>query len=640
MRRIASHRLAGAALVALAVVGMASATRVALLWRARSSLELGPASLAALLGAGLVYDLAVACYLAVPGVLALVLMPQRLFASRATGWLVRAGGFALAYALLFVAVAEWLFWGEFGSRFNFIAVDYLVYTREVLDNLWESYPVGRLLLALVPVAALLGLWPLRSGWLAAWLRSSTPFRSRLAVGVPVLLVPLGFALALDDRSLTGFADHYEQELARNGIHAFFAALRRSELSYREFYPVLDEATAFQEMRELLRSDAGTFLTGDPRDLRRRVAPAGDERRHNVVQITVESLSAKYLAAFGSRSGLTPNLDAIAAQGILFTRFYATGTRTVRGMEALALSLPPTPGESVVKRSEHAKLPSIGPVFAERGYDVTFLYGGYARFDNMASFFSQHRFRVVDRASTPAERIGFANAWGASDEDLFDWSLREADRAYAARKPFFQFVMTTSNHRPFTYPEGRIEIPSHTNRNGGVEYTDYAIGRFLAEARTRPWFSDTIFAIVADHCASSTGRADLPIRRYAIPLILYAPGILAPRRVDRLSSQIDFAPTLLGVLNWHYDTAFYGKDVLHMGPDDERALIASYEALGYLKGERLVVLKPMRQEAVYQWDAATGEQRPAPSDPALVDEAIAYYQTAGELLEQSAGEPAR
>ena len=640
MRRIASHRLAGAALVALAVVGVATATRLALLWRARGALELRPATLAALLGAGLVYDLAVASYLAVPFALALVLMPQRLFASRAHHLLVRAGCFALAYALLVVAVAEWLFWGEFGSRFNFIAVDYLVYTREVLDNIWESYPVGRLLLALVPIAALLALGPLRSGGFAVWLRSSTPFRSRLVLGLAVLLVALGFALALDDRSFTGFADRYEQELARNGIHAFFAALRRPELSYSEFYPVLDEDAAFREMRELLRSDAGTFLTDDPRDLRRSVTPAGDERLYNVIQITVESLSAKYLAAFGSRAGLTPNLDAIAAQGVLFTRFYATGTRTVRGMEALALSLPPTPGESVVKRSDLPKLSSIGPLFSERGYDVVFLYGGYARFDNMASFFSQHGFHVVDRASPPAQRIEFANAWGASDEDLFDWSLREADRAYAARKPFFQFVMTTSNHRPFTYPAGRIDIPSHTNRDGGVKYTDYAIGRFLAAARARPWFSDTIFAIVADHCASSTGRAELPIRRYAIPLVLYAPGILAPRRVDRLSSQIDFAPTLLGVLNWHYDTNFYGKDVLNMEPDDERALVASYEALGYLKGERLVVLKPMRQQAVYHWNAATGEQSPAPSDPALVDEAIAYYQTSAALLERSAGQPAR
>ena len=639
-RRILSHRLAGAALVAALAVGVATATRLALLWRARASLEPTPAALAALLGAGFVYDLAVASYLAIPAVLVLVLLPQRIFASRLHGALARAGFFALAYALLFVAVAEWLFWGEFGTRFNFIAVDYLVYTREVLDNVRESYPVARLLGALVPAAAVL-VWLLeRSRWLPAWLASATPLRGRLTAGGAALLVPLAFAWALDDRTLTGFENRYEQELARNGIHAFFAALRTRDLSYPAFYPTLEGDAAFRTMRELLRTDAGRFLSDDPRDLRRRIEPAGAERRYNVIQITVESLSAKYLSAFGRRTGLTPELDAIADQGVLFTNFYATGTRTVRGMEALALSLPPTPGESILKRPEPDGLPSIGELFAERGYDVVFLYGGYGGFDNMAPFFSRHGFRVVDRASAPAASLAFANAWGASDEDLYGWTLAEADRAYAAGRPFYHFVMTTSNHRPFTYPAGRIDIPSHTNRDGGVRYSDYAIGRFLAAARTRPWFADTVFAIVADHCASSTGRADLPVPRYAIPLILYAPALLAPRRVDRLSSQIDFAPTLLALLNWHYDSAFYGKDVLHMGPGDERALLSTYETLGYLTPGRLVVLKPVRQQAVYEWDRRSGALRPLPVDPARVADAIAYYQTAGALVETRTGRPAR
>jgi len=629
LRRIASHRLGGAALAAALAMAVAAATRLALVARAHREIE--PGALGALLAAGFVYDAAVACYLALPVGLYLLVLPQRVFASRVHRALALLCLFALSYALLFVAVAEWLFWSEFGTRFNFIAVDYLVYTRELLGNLWESYAVPQILAALVPAAAIVvfALW--RSGWLAAWAGSQTPPRSRLVAGAALALLALGFAVGLDDRTLTGFSNRYQQELARNGIHAFFAALRSRELSYAAFYPSIAPDDAFRRMRQALGGEGARFVSDDPRDLRRRIAPAGVERRYNVIQITVESLSAKYLAAFGASAGLTPRLDALATQGILLTNLYATGTRTVRGMEALALSVPPTPGESLVKRPHQESLFSIGPLFGARGYDVVFLYGGYGYFDNMASFFSRSGFRVVDRSSVAAERIAFANAWGASDEDLFGWVLDEADRAHAAGRPFYHFVMTTSNHRPFTYPDGRIDIPSHTNRDGGVKYSDWAIGHFLDQARTRPWFADTIFAVVADHCASSTGRADLPIRRYQIPLLFYAPALLEPRRVDRLASQIDFAPTLLGLLNWSYESAFYGKDVLAMQPGDERALIASYQTLGFLKDGRLVVLKPMQQQALYRYDRHSNDLEAAPPDRALLDEAIAYYQTADALL---------
>ncbi|MGC4074575.1 MAG: sulfatase-like hydrolase/transferase [Nibricoccus sp.] len=114
-------------------------------------------------------------------------------------------------------------------------------------------------------------------------------------------------------------------------------------------------------------------------------------------------------------------------------------------------------------------------------------------------------------------------------------------------------MTTSNHRPFTYPDGRIDLPSKiSGRAGAVKYTDYAIGKFLREAENKPWFKNTVFVIVADHCASVAGKAELAVKNYHIPLVIYAPGgQIAPGRVEDLTSQVDYAPTLLGLLNWSY-----------------------------------------------------------------------------------------
>ena len=342
---------------------------------------------------------------------------------------------------------------------------------------------------------------------------------------------------------------------------------------------------------------------------------------------MESLSAEYLGSFGNKQNLTPNLDALSKESAFFTNCFATGTRTVRGMEALALSVPPTPGRSIVKRPDNENLFSLGSIFRSRGYDTAFIYSGFGYFDNMNHFFANNGYRVIDRSTVPKEAISFANIWGACDEDLYNWVLDEADRSYAKGKPFLYFVMTTSNHRPFTYPDGKIDIPSHSGRNGGVKYTDYAIGELIRKAKEKPWFANTIFVIVADHCAGSAGKMDLPVKKYRIPLIIYNPELLRPQRVDKLCSQIDFAPTLLGLLNWSYESQFYGKDILRMKPDDERALIGTYQKLGYMKQDLLTVLKPIRDVSTYRFDLSNGIQIPAAEDPDFVKQAIAYYQTA-------------
>lgn len=154
-------------------------------------------------------------------------------------------------------------------------------------------------------------------------------------------------------------------------------------------------------------------------------------------------------------------------------------------------------------------------------------------------------------------------------------------------------MTTSNHRPFTYPDGKIDIPSHTGRHGGVKYADYALGSFIDEAQKQPWFRDTIFVIVADHCAGSAGKTELPVKKYEIPLLIYAPSHIQPQRIDAMASQIDIAPTVLGLLNFSYTTKFFGKDVLKMDADDERAFITTYQKLGFIKDNKLVILGPKK-----------------------------------------------
>lgn len=632
-----SHRLSAVLFVIVPVLLLGLVVRLllcAITWSELSGLN----SVLAAFAVGFLNDTVFAFYASVPVVLYLLLIPQRLF---------RTGGhkvlsflfFACAYAsMLFVAVSEWVFWDEFGVRFNFIAVDYLVYTTEVVDNILQSYPVAALL-TVIALAALASMaFVSRTTAYKHWLISETPFAARGKVAVLLIAVPVMTTTVYAQKDMPHFDNRYVQEVAKNGGYSFFAAFRNNELGFRDFYQTADASLTEPRIRALVSEAISEFDHDPSKPYRRFIQAEGEERRLNVIQITVESLSASYLGVFGNDEGLTPNLDRLASQSLSFTNFMATGTRTVRGMESLALSVPPTPGRSIVKRPDNSGLFSIATVFRNKGYETSFFYGGRGYFDNMNTFFGGNGFVIHDQASAAADDISFTNAWGVSDEDLYAWVLDDADRKAAAGQPFYDFVMTTSNHRPYTYPAGKIDIPSHSGRKGAVKYTDYAIGKFLQEASQRPWFGNTVFVIVADHCAGSAGKTELPVENYRIPLMVYAPGLITPGVVTTLSSQIDYAPTLFSLLNWSYASEFFGKDILGMAAEDGRALLGTYQSLGLLQGATLTVLKPLSRAEAFHYDSATGTQSRIPVAPTAKLDTIAFYQTAADAYD-SRSEPA-
>jgi phosphoglycerol transferase MdoB-like AlkP superfamily enzyme len=625
--RLPTRLLPAAALAAL-LVALATLTRLALALRPDVAVAHGLLDYPRAFALGLMFDLAAAVYAVTPLVLWLALAPNRLAHTRPYRALTLAAVAAGAFGLLMLPIMEWLFWDEFGARFNFIAVDYLLYTHEVLGNIWESYPVGRILgaLALGALALTALLTP------RLWRASGAPLGWRAAGGV--LLVQAG-ALALaygivDSDFKRHSGEDAANQLAGNGLYEFFAANRRNELDFERFYATLPQAEALALVRE---SFAGAeWVRPELGGIERRVRGHGPERRLNVVVVTVESLGAEFVGAYGDARGLTPNLDRLARESLWFGNVYATGNRTVRGLEAVTLALPPTPGQSIVRRPGNEALFSLGSVFEDKGYGVLFAYGGYGYFDNMNAFFDANDYRAVDRRAIPAARIEFENIWGVADEHLFDQVLEEFDRELGARpgRPLFAHVMTTSNHRPYTYPAGRIDIPPGTGREGAVKYTDYALGRFLERARARPWFRDTVFVITADHGASARGGMQIPVEKYRIPLLVYSPAHVAPRRIDRLMSQIDIAPTLLGLLDFDYYSKFLGRDLLHSAPESDRAFVANYQTLGYLRGNDMVVLQPRRETAFrpLRGEAYAGTQA---GDPQLLREAIAFYQVASHVF---------
>lgn len=606
--------------------------RIALLVKAMSDISWNSSLPASFLW-GALYDFATASCFSIPLIIILAILPERYFERRWGRVLIHLLAFIVIYIMLFGFAAEWVFWDEFGARFNFIAVDYLVYTHEVVNNILESYPIPLILggIALLAVILHIALW--RTGLPRYWLdRAAEPTGRRYKAGAVWCAGAIAAVLLINQDWLPDFANNFNRELAKNGIWSFFEAFKNNKLDFKQFFPTIPIDSAFQFMRAELAEDGSVLLRPEERDTLRIYDKKGPELKPNVIQITVESLSAKFVDGSGEYANLTPNLSALISNSLVFDNFYATGTRTDRGMEALTLSIPPTPGRSLLKRPHNEGLFTLGAIFKEKGYDTAFIYSGYGYFDNMNYFFSNNGYRVIDRNSVSREDVTFANVWGACDEDLYRWTIREADSSFKAGVPFHFFLMTTSNHRPFTFPEGKIDLPSKiSGRRGGIKYTDYAIGKFLREASSKPWFNNTLFVIVGDHCASSAGKTELPVENYHIPLIIYSPGgHIRPFRIKTITSQIDYAPTLLGLLNWSYPSRFLGHDVLSISPDEGHALVGTYQELGHIEEGEFIILKPGKENVEYHYDFTSGSMKSEPLNLKSNEEAISYYEVADYL----------
>ncbi|MFK5952787.1 MAG: LTA synthase family protein [Desulfobacterium sp.] len=619
--------------ISIMALGSFTLLRTALFIRAWHSIDHGIFEWLYIFAQGLVYDIAFIGYFYIPFVIILLLLPNRWLNNMVGRFLSQITAFLVLYGLYFSTVSEWIFWDEFNVRFNFISVDYLVYRREVIDNILESYPVFWILPILFILTA--SIFFLVRPYFIKALAVREEFSQRAIIAISLLLIPCASLFFLNQSQRDFSNNNYTNELASNGPYQLFAAFRNNTLDYQQFYKTGNDKI----LSDLLIKEIGGQISKNNNkglyNIKRRIEASQSPKKLNVILISIESLSAKFLTRFGEQENITPFMDEWFKQGKLFTNFYATGTRTTRGLEAITLSIPPTPGRSMVKRPDNDHMYSLGKVFKDKGYDTAFLYGGRGYFDNMNAFFSGNGYRIVDQTSLSDEEITFKNAWGVSDEDLYNRALYEANKAHDLKMPFFFHIMTTSNHRPFTFPSGKIDLPSGSGkngsgRNGGVKYTDYALGQLIKKASDKPWFDDTIFVVLADHCASSAGRVGLPVKRYHIPLFIYAPKYIEPQEIDTLSSQMDVAPTLLSLMNFSYNSFFFGKDILAQD-FKPRAFIANYQKLGILEQNKLLILAPGKKISRVDINSKRPSLKNVQDVDPFVKKLMSYYQGADYVL---------
>ena len=612
-----------------------------------SEMDAHVGSLIKTFGTGFLFDIGTLSLFLMPFLIYLLFFPKKWYGSLVDKILTWFGFFLAILIIYFSFFGEFTFWDEFQRRYNFIAVDYLIYTYEVVKNINESYPLPILLSSLFSLVAITLFVCKKLGLFHKTFQNETTLKQRFFATLPWAAIGLIFGFFVTNDQADWSKNRYNNEVSKAGIYSFFAAFRNNELAYSEFYATISEQDAFVNLKNPYKTFGDTFIHPTKNEIYRTIKSKdtlSTKYTPNVIFICIESLSGKYLNSLGGDQNSTPVLDSLAQQSLFFSNLYATGTRTVRGMEAITLSIPPTPGRSIVKRKNNTGLFTIGEVFRQKGYDRNFFYGGDGYFDNMNTFFGGNGFNIVDRCrgflldadinvkrtNIEDDEVTFENAWGVCDSDIYHRLLKECDKAYKTGQPFFDFVMTTSNHKPFTYPDGKIDIPSGTGRNGAVKYTDYAIGAFLKDARTKPWFKNTIFVIMSDHCASSAGRWELDVDNYHIPALIYNLPNTTAKNVKTLCSQIDVFPTLISKLGWDYKTNLFGMDILQMGPDTERALIGNYRKLGYMKEGKVLVLGDGETVNFYDWNPVDNSLLKNPMDESFKTTAISNYQIADEL----------
>ena len=605
-------------------------------------LDFSLVSLFKIYGFGLYFDLAVSLFFGLMYAVYLWVLPSRFIGSIVDKVITYFIMSIVLFLSIFGFLGEFPFWDEFSHRYNFIAVDYLIYTYEVVQNINQSYPIPLILSFQIALIFLLFYSYSKFGALHATFGEKTRFLKRTLVVIPLLLATLFFGVFANNKQAQWSGNTYDNELSKNGVFSLFAAYNSNQLDYASFYKTIPDQEAYALLKKDLKQDDQSYMGKNYDSITRQIKCEGTETRPNIVLITIESLSADFLGVFGNEKGITPNLDALANESFLFTHMYATGTRTVRGMEALTLCVPPTPGQSIVRRPNNENLFSIASILKEKNYHLSFIYGGDGYFDNMNYFFGSQGFDIIDRNrgsllsenvkttrySIPDEEVTFENAWGICDGDIYEQALREANRRAMENRPFFQFIMTTSNHKPFTFPQNTIDLPNGS-RDAAVKYTDYALGKFLEQAKAKEWFKNTVFVIVADHCASSAGRWEINISKHLIPAMVYnLDG--HHEHINKIVSQIDLVPTVFGLLNWSYATELYGKNAVLMHPWEERALLGNYRTLGLLKGPIFTQLNDHRQIEQFQWNPET-KTMAALNKPidSLQDLTVSYYQTASE-----------
>ena len=573
---------------------------------------------------GLRIDIVALCYLfGVPALLTVFLHNNKLWLKVLRVWLTLGSVF-----ILFMELATPAFVETYDFRPNRLFIEYLIYPQEVFSMLVEGHLTAVIVSSVITLIATMFYWKL-SGYvvknLAVMRWTLRPVAALLIITVSFIGARSSFQHRGINPAMVAFSsDALVNSLVLNsGYSVIYAAQQfKDEDKSSEMYGKMDTDEMLRIVKQSRGRPESDYISDKFPTLTKNQATYQGKPK-NIVIILEESLGAQFIGTLGGKP-LSPEFDKLAKEGWLFENLYATGTRSVRGIEAVTAGFTPTPARAVVKLNNAQNgFFTIADLLSQQGYNTSFIYGGEKHFDNMATFFYGNGFKtIIDQQDYKNPK--FTATWGVSDEDLFDKANETFTALQKEGKPFFSLVFSSSNHDPFEFPDGKIELyeqPKQT-RNNSAKYADYAIGHFFKLAKASNYWKDTIFLVIADHDSRVAGASLMPIKHFHIPALILGEGI-QPRRDDRLVSQIDMPTTLLSVAGVSGNYPMIGFDLTqNVNPD--RAFMQFDQVQAMMKGNHDVVIQAPKVEAKgYHYDKATETLTEKAVPEAMKKEALAH-----------------
>jgi phosphoglycerol transferase MdoB-like AlkP superfamily enzyme len=513
---------------------------------------------------GLRYDSLVVAYFLAP-LLVVILFADTLDLSS-----VKLLNITIIYAIcissfaFFVSAADIPFYHQFGERFSSTAMEWSESKGFMLKLIFSNFSYwGYIFLWLLGCTL----------FIVIVMRLKRYFSSKLKNNVSIspgrkVIVYLGLALLffVSMRGRLSFKSPIQQgtafispymfinELGLNPLYTFYTSLDDDRYARVNF---MNDKQALVNARIYLHAkDSGKISP-----IERQVACQGDPKRYNVVIVVMESMCTFKMGDYGGPN-LTPNLDTLIKHSLYFNNFYSSGIHTFNGIYSTLYGYPGMLRWQPLKDLGHVKYDGLSEELKKQGYNTIYFTTHDDQFDNVGGFLRYNGFdRIISQANYPSSEV--ISVLGVPDHFMFHFSLSELDDLAKKGSPFLCTYMTASDHGPWIIPTNIPFKPTAKNeQDRATQYADWAIGNFLKEASTRPWFNNTIFVFLGDHGLSMGHTYDLSLSYHHIPCIFYAPKLIPePKTVSNLGGQIDVYPTLMDLLNLPYTNLTMGEDLL-------------------------------------------------------------------------------
>lgn len=551
------------------------------------------------LGIGLRFDLRLAILLMLPVALLAWLPVWNLTRSHAVRWLTRLYLALALGAVMLIYIVDFGHYAYLGVRINATVLRFLEDAQISTDMVWQTYPVVWISLGWAAGTALV-FWLLLRLERVTLDRPAKPI-SRLSLtwgsALMVVAVFLGILGRVENINL-------ENPVPLRWSDAFFSG--DNQISALGLNPVIFlydtlrvPSEPFDREQVAAHYDVvSRYLDVDQPDVKslsfsREQPPQPyaitGKQQPNVVFIMLESLGTSAVGAYGNPLNPTPNIDRLAKQSWFFENFYVPVTGTAKTVWASISGVPDVSRQETATRNplitrQHSLINAM------KGYDKYYMIGGNSGWANMNALIHQSidDIQLLDERHWKSPMV---DVWGVSDLDLF----KESDkilRRQAEGKPFFAYIQTAGNHRPFTIPNENdgfevLDIPLETVQNAGsrsvaqynaVRLLDFNIGRLMEIAQEGGWYDNTIFVMFGDHNTRISQIPHMPpafeklgLESNQVPLLIHAPKLLEPRVIDEAVGLVDLLPSVLGMAGIEFRNGAMGRDIQQPAPEGERVV---------------------------------------------------------------------